>query len=118
MFSPSTAQVVILFYTAFLAVGGIVGCFKAGSKPLLIAGFGGAVASIETFGFTLFSPLHGLLIEAALAAVLAVFFLFNCRRVLLATRRLMPSKFPALPSGILALLSLLVMSHLLIAAAG
>lgn len=116
MFSPSSAQAVILFHAAFLAAGGIAGCFKSGGKPLLIAGFGGAAALVETFGFTLFSPLHGLLAAAALSAILAAFFVFNCRRVLLTPRKLTPSKFPALPSGVLALLSLLVMSHLLIAA--
>lgn len=113
MFSSAVAQVVILLYAVLLAAGGIAGCLKAGNRALLIAGFGGAAAIVEALGLSFWSPVLGLSIAAALAAGLCGFFVANYRHLLPSRRAFATSR---IPSGLLALLSLLVMSHLIIAA--
>jgi len=107
MFSHATAQIVIVLYAVLLAVGGIIGFMKAQSRPSLIAGMGSAVVAMLALGVAQLHPAFGLFIAAALAAFLCVFFNFRYAQSV-------PRKF--MPSGLLALLSLLVMGHLIIAA--
>lgn len=107
MFSHSTAQIVILVYAALLAVGGIFGYLKARSRPSLIAGIGSAVVALGALGIAQWLPSFGLFLGAALAAALCIFFNFRYAKSA-------PRKF--MPSGMLALVSLVVMGHLIIAA--
>lgn len=107
MFSDTTAQIIILLYAVLLAVGGVYGYIKANSRPSLLAGVGSAVVAMGALGIAQWSPGFGLAVAATLAAVLCVFFNFRYARSA-------PRKF--MPSGVLAILSLLVMAHLLIAA--
>ncbi len=107
MFSHTTAQIVILLYAVLLAVGGVFGYIKARSRPSLIAGVGSAVVALGALGIAQWVPSFGLGLAAVLAAVLCVFFNFRYAQSA-------PRKF--MPSGVLALLSLLVMGHLIIAA--
>jgi len=107
MFTHATAQIVLLLYAVLLAVGGVFGYIKARSRPSLIAGIGSAVVAMAALGVAQWTPSFGLFLGAALAAALCVFF--NFRYAGSAPRKFMPS-------GLLALLSLLVAGHLIIAA--
>lgn len=107
MFTHATAQLVILIYAALLAAGGVFGYLKANSRPSLIAGIASATTALGALGIAQWLPSLGIVLAAALAAILCV--LFNFRYAKSAPRKFMPS-------GFLALLSLLVMGHLIIAA--
>jgi uncharacterized membrane protein (UPF0136 family) len=100
MLSPIAGQAVLAIYAVLLAVGGIIGYVKAGSKPSLIAGLASALLSLIALGVSIASPTWGMAIGAVLAALLAAFF---GRRYLVTTRKFMPA-------GLLAAVSLIVLA--------
>src|SRR5262245_64968331 len=98
MISPIVGQVTLAIYGVLLAVGGLIGYFKAGSRPSLIAGLLSAVAAFGALGLTIgrsqLGPPLGLLLSIVL------FVLFGYRYAV------KTGKF--MPSGMLAVISLIV----------
>ena len=99
MISPIVGQVTLGIYGVLLAVGGLIGYFKAGSRPSLIAGLLSAVAAFAALGLSVgrsqLGPPLGLLLGIVL------FVLFGYRYAI------KTGKF--MPSGLLAVVSLVVM---------
>lgn len=105
MFTFTSAQFILALYAIFLAVGGAIGYYRAGSLPSLVAGVASAVLCIAALLYSLLvNPLHGL--WAATAIALALMFYFNYRFVAFGLR--------FMPAGMLALTSLAVFASLLI----
>lgn len=104
MISPIVGQITLGIYGVLLAVGGLIGYFKAGSRPSLIAGLLSAVAAFGALGLTIgrsqLGPPLGLLLG------LVLFVLFGYRYAA------KTGKF--MPSGLLAIVSLVVMVVMLL----
>lgn len=104
MISPIVGQVTLGIYGVLLAVGGLIGYFKAGSRPSLIAGLLSAVAALAAFGLSVgryaFGPPLGVLLSIVL------FVLFGYRYAV------KTSKF--MPSGLLAVISLVVLAVMIL----
>jgi uncharacterized membrane protein (UPF0136 family) len=98
MLNPVGGQAILAVYAVLLAVGGVIGYVKAGSKPSLIAGLASAVASLIALALSFASSTWGFGAAAVIAAVLSAFF---GRRYLVTTRKFMPA-------GLLAVVSLIV----------
>jgi uncharacterized membrane protein (UPF0136 family) len=98
MTSLAVAEFVLAVYAMLLAVGGIIGYAKAGSRPSLIAGLASAAVATLALMTTFQNARLGLGLGALVALVLALFFGY---RFAAKTRKFMPS-------GLLALLSLAV----------
>ncbi len=91
----STSIGVMQAYALLLAIGGIIGYRKAGSRASLYAGLGcGTVAEAATISMR-FSPLWGLLLGLLLAIGLTAMFSY---RYLVKTRKFMPSGMLAVAS--------------------
>ncbi len=99
MISLVAGQVSLGVYAVLLAVGGVIGYTKAGSKPSLIAGLGSAVATLIALMLTFQSSRWGMGLGAILAILLTVFFGY---RFAVKTRKFMPA-------GLLAVVSLVVL---------
>lgn len=95
-------QAVLFFYAFFLAVGGVIGFRRAGSKASLIAGIVSANLESVAIALTFFMPKAGLMLGGGVAAVLVVVFTFR----FLATRRIMPSAMLAIISLVVAIIVL------------
>ena len=83
-----------------LAVGGVIGYVKAGSRPSLIAGSASAVTALVALGLSIAN--HRLGIPLGLILSITLFVLFGYRYAI------KTSKF--MPSGLLAIASLIVLA--------
>ncbi len=107
MISLVAGQIALGVYAGLLAVGGVIGYTKAGSRPSLIAGLGSAVAALLALVLSFLSSGWGLGLGALLAILLAVFFGY---RFAVKTRKFMPA-------GLLAVVSLIVLAVTILALA-
>lgn len=102
-----TAEVLLGLYAAFLAVGGIMGYTKAGSRASLIAGGASAGLCATALLISVFVDARtGLVVATVLTLALTV--LFNYRFVAKSRR--------IFPTGVLAFVSLGVFAWVLVAA--
>lgn len=100
MISVVAGQVALGVYAVLLAVGGVIGYTKAGSKPSLYAGLASALAAILALVLSFRSATSGISLGALVALVLAGFFGY---RFAVKTRKFMPA-------GMLAVFSLIVLA--------
>jgi uncharacterized membrane protein (UPF0136 family) len=104
MISPLVGQITLGIYALLLAVGGLIGYLKAGSRPSLIAGLLSAVAALAALGLSIGNSRWGIPLGLLLAVVLLVLFSY---RYAAKTRKFMPS-------GLLAVISLVVLAVMLL----
>jgi len=104
MIHPIVGQVTLGIYGVLLAVGGLIGYFKAGSRPSLIAGMLSAVAAFAALGLSLGQNQLGPPLGALLS--IALFVLFGYRYAI------KTGKF--MPSGMLAVISLVVLAVMIL----
>jgi uncharacterized membrane protein (UPF0136 family) len=104
MISPIVAQVTLAIYGVLLAVGGLIGYFKAGSRPSLIAGMLSAVAAFAALGLSVGRSQLGVGLGSLLSIVLFVLFGY---RYAIKTGKFMPS-------GMLAVISLVVLGVMIL----
>ena len=97
-------QVTLGIYGLLLAVGGLIGYFKAGSRPSLIAGLLSAVAAFAALGLSVGKSQLAVALGLVLSIVL--FILFGYRYAV------KTGKF--MPSGMLAVVSLIVLVVLIV----
>jgi uncharacterized membrane protein (UPF0136 family) len=107
MISPFAGQVVLGVYALLLAVGGVIGYARAGSRPSLIAGLLSAVGALAAMALVARDAAWGLGLGALLAIVLALFFGY---RFAVKTRKFMPSGMLAVLSLVVFVVSLLAMA--------
>ena len=107
MISLVVGQVALGIYAVLLAVGGVIGYTKAGSRPSLIAGLGSAVASILALVLSFQNSGWGMGLGALVAIVLAVFFGYRCA---VKTRKFMPAGLLAVLSVVVLVVSVLVLT--------
>jgi uncharacterized membrane protein (UPF0136 family) len=100
MISPTVGQVTLGIYALLLAVGGVIGYVKAGSRPSLIAGSISALAALLALGLSIGNNRMG--VPLGLILSIALFVLFGYRYAV-KTRKFMPS-------GLLAVASLFVLA--------
>jgi uncharacterized membrane protein (UPF0136 family) len=100
MISPTVGQATLAIYALLLAVGGVIGYVKAGSRPSLIAGSISALAALLALGLSLGNNRLG--VPLGLILAVALFVLFGYRYAV-KTRKFMPS-------GLLAVASLVVLA--------
>jgi uncharacterized membrane protein (UPF0136 family) len=100
MISPLVGQVTLGIYALLLAVGGVIGYVKAGSRPSLIAGSISALAALLALGLSVGNNRLG--VPLGLILSIALFVLFGYRYAV-KTRKFMPS-------GLLAVASLVVLA--------
>jgi uncharacterized membrane protein (UPF0136 family) len=104
MISPLVGQVTLGIYGVLLAVGGLIGYFKAGSRPSLIAGLLSAVAAFGALGLSIGRSQLGPPLGLVLSIVLFVLFGY---RYAVKTGKFMPS-------GLLAVISLVVLGVMIL----
>jgi len=102
---PLVGQITLGIYALLLAVGGVMGYIKAGSRPSLIAGSLSAVAALVALGLSIGNNRLG--IPLGLLLSIALFVLFGYRYAV-KTRKFMPS-------GLLAIASLVVLGVMFLA---
>jgi uncharacterized membrane protein (UPF0136 family) len=100
MISPTVGQVTLGIYALLLAIGGVIGYVKAGSRPSLIAGSISALAALLALGLSVGNNRLGVPLGLILSIVLFVLFGY---RYAVKTRKFMPS-------GLLAVASLVVLA--------
>jgi len=100
MINPLVGQVTLGIYALLLAVGGLIGYLKAGSRPSLIAGMVSALAALAALGLSAGNNRLGVSLGMLLS--IALFLLFGYRYAV-KTRKFMPS-------GLLAVVSLVVLA--------
>jgi uncharacterized membrane protein (UPF0136 family) len=100
MLDPFVGQVTLGIYAALLAVGGVVGFLKAGSRASLIAGLLSAATAVAALVVSASNKSLGIALGLTLS--IALFVLFGYRYAV-KTRRFMPS-------GLLAVVSLVVLA--------
>jgi len=100
MISPLVGEITLGLYALLLCAGGLIGYFKAGSRASLFAGTTSAVAALLALWlWSKNSPL-GLPLGLILSIVLFLLFAY---RYAVKTRKFMPS-------GLLAVVSLIVLA--------
>jgi uncharacterized membrane protein (UPF0136 family) len=100
MISPIVGQVTLGIYAVLLAVGALIGYFKAGSRPSLIAGSISSVAAFTALGLSIGNSSWG--VPLGLILSISLFVLFGYRYAV------KTGKF--MPSGFLAVISLVVLA--------
>jgi uncharacterized membrane protein (UPF0136 family) len=105
--NPVVGQVALGVYAVLLAVGGIMGYVKAGSKPSLVAGVVSAVLALSCLVVMNTNQALGLGLGAVLAALMLVVF---------GARFAKSRKF--MPGGLLTAMSLFVLVLVVAAAIG
>jgi uncharacterized membrane protein (UPF0136 family) len=99
MIPAIVGEVTLGIYAVLLAVGALVGYFKAGSRASLIAGSLSSVAAFVALGLSIGNSLWG--VPLGLLLSISLFVLFGYRYAV-KTRKFMPS-------GFLAVISLIVL---------
>ena len=102
---PLVGEITLGLYALLLGVGGLIGYFKAGSRASLIAGTSSAIAAL--LAAWLWSRNSSLGVALGLTLSIVLFALFAYRYTV-KTRKFMPS-------GMLALVSLIVLAVVLLA---
>ena len=97
--SMLVAQIVLGIYGALLAVGGIVGFLKAGSRPSMIAGLTSAALVFGCLALTFINAELGRILGLTLSLLLGVWFGYRYAN----RPKLMPSGLLAVLSGIVLL---------------
>ncbi len=106
MISLLAGQIALGVYAVLLAVGGVIGYTKAGSRPSLIAGLGSAVAAILALVLSFQNAKWGMALGCLVALLLAYFF---GHRFAAKTRKFMPAGLLALVSVVVLAVALLVL---------
>jgi uncharacterized membrane protein (UPF0136 family) len=106
MISPLVGQITLAIYGVLLAVGGLVGYLKAGSRPSLIAGSLSAVAAFGALALSVANNRLG--VPLGLLLSIALFVLFGYRYAV-KTRKFMPSGLLAIASMVVLAVMFLVM---------
>src|SRR5215831_14112257 len=104
MMSAMVGQITLGIYALLLGVGGLIGYFKAGSRPSLIAGVLSSVAAFIALGLSISNSRWGVPLGLLLSIGLFVLFAY---RYAAKTGKFMPS-------GLLAVLSLVVLAVMLL----
>jgi uncharacterized membrane protein (UPF0136 family) len=104
--SPIVGHLTLGIYAVLLAVGGVIGFVRARSRPSLIAGVGSAVGALMALGLAIVGSRFGFPLGFTLALVLFVFFGY---RYALQAHRFMPS-------GLMAVVSLIVVGVMAVVA--
>lgn len=99
MMSPLVGQITLGIYALLLGVGGLIGYFKAGSRPSLIAGSLSAIAAAIALVLSIRASRWG--VPLGLLLSMSLFVLFGYRYAV-KTRKFMPT-------GLLAVASLVVL---------
>jgi len=100
MNTPLVEQITLGIYGVLLAVGALIGYFKAGSRPSLIAGSISSIAAFTALGLSINSSRWGIALGLILS--ISLFVLFGYRYAV------KTGKF--MPSGFLAVISLVVLA--------
>lgn len=100
MISQTVGQITLGIYALLLAVGGVIGYVKAGSRPSLIAGSISALAALLALGLSIGNNRLG--VPLGLILSVALFVLFGYRYAA------KTGKF--MPSGLIAIASLVVLA--------
>jgi uncharacterized membrane protein (UPF0136 family) len=100
--SPLVAPITLGIYAVLLGAGGLIGFLKAGSKPSLIAGSISALVALAAVALSLADKNRNMGIALGLILSISLFILFAYRYAV-KTRKFMPS-------GMLAVVSLVVLS--------
>jgi uncharacterized membrane protein (UPF0136 family) len=98
--NPIVGQVTLGIYALLLAVGGVIGYFKAGSRPSLIAGTASALVALAALALSVANNRLG--VPLGMIVAIALFLLFGYRYAA------KTGKF--MPSGLLAVVSLIVLA--------
>lgn len=105
MIHPLIAQITLAFYAILLGVGGVMGFVKARSHPSLISGLLSAFFAVVALGLSLARNPLGIPLGMLLAITLFILFGY---RYALRNRTFMPN-------GMLAVVSLVVLSVMILA---
>jgi len=100
MINPMVGHITLGIYAVLLAVGGVIGYVKAGSRPSLIAGLLSAIVVALALGLSFRNHWWGVTLGLLLSVSLFVLFGY---RYAAKTRKFMPS-------GLLAVASLVVIA--------
>src|SRR3954447_25131091 len=104
MLSPIVGQITLVIYAALLAVGGMIGFTKAGSRPSLIAGLASSIGALLALGLSLQNRTLGMGLACLLAILLFVFFGY---RYAAKTRKFMPAGLLAVTSMVVLVVAIL-----------
>ena len=100
--SPLVAPITLGIYAVLLGIGGLIGYLKAGSKASLIAGSVSALVALAALALSLADKNRNMGIAPGLILSISLFILFAYRYAA-KTRKFMPS-------GLLAVVSLIVLA--------
>jgi uncharacterized membrane protein (UPF0136 family) len=98
--SPLVAPITLGIYAVLLGIGGVIGYVKAGSRASLIAGSASSALAVLALALAIFYKNYGVALGMLLS--ISLFILFGYRYAV-KTRKFMPS-------GLLAVVSLVVLA--------